>query len=143
MSIKIQINSLEALERLIGGDSELEIDIRNSVVQEFAKKHLKALAQNFCFKDQSKINQLIQEEVKKNIGLDYYWGGSVKLTSKIIGEIEYAVEKITKDKISKSASEIANLIDVEKMIENKVSYLIKEKIDAGVKQRLREISEKI
>ena len=43
MSTKIQINSLDALERLIGGDTEVEIEIRNSIVQEFVKKHLKAL----------------------------------------------------------------------------------------------------
>jgi hypothetical protein len=43
MSTKIQINSLEALERLIGGDTELEIEIRNSVAQNFAEKYLKAL----------------------------------------------------------------------------------------------------
>lgn len=44
MSTKIQINSLAALERLIGGDTELEIDLRRSVVEAFAKKHLKAVA---------------------------------------------------------------------------------------------------
>ena len=42
--MKIQINSLAALERLIGGDSDIEIDIRNSVVQAFSKKHLKNIA---------------------------------------------------------------------------------------------------
>ena len=42
--MKIQINNLAALERLIGGDSELEIEIRNSVVQDFTKKHLKPIA---------------------------------------------------------------------------------------------------
>ena len=44
MSTKIQINSLDALERLIGGDTELEIEVRNSVIQKFAEKHLKPLA---------------------------------------------------------------------------------------------------
>ena len=43
MSTKIQINSIDALERLIGGDTDVEIEIRNSIVQEFAKKHLKAM----------------------------------------------------------------------------------------------------
>lgn len=43
MGTTIQINSLEALERMIGGDSETEIQIRYSIIQEFAKKHLKAL----------------------------------------------------------------------------------------------------
>ncbi len=41
MSVKIQINSLEALERLLGGDTTLEVEIRQSVVQQFAKAHLK------------------------------------------------------------------------------------------------------
>jgi hypothetical protein len=35
---------LEALERLIGGDSEVEVESRNSVVQKFAETHLKAIA---------------------------------------------------------------------------------------------------
>jgi len=41
--LTIQINNLEALERLIGGDTEVEIEIRNSIAQAFAKKHLKQL----------------------------------------------------------------------------------------------------
>jgi hypothetical protein len=44
MSIKLQINSLDALERLIGGDNEVELELRNWVVQAFAKKHLKIAA---------------------------------------------------------------------------------------------------
>ncbi|AFF28277.1 gp279 [Sphingomonas phage PAU] len=50
MSIKIQINSVEALERLIGGDTQIEIDIRNNIVQEFAKRHLKDIAESETFK---------------------------------------------------------------------------------------------
>lgn len=53
---KIQINSLEALERLIGGDSELEFEIRNNVAQDFAKKHLKAVA----------LNEVVQLAKKRN-----------------------------------------------------------------------------
>jgi len=52
--MKIQINSLEALERLIGGDTQVEIEIRNSIVQEFTKKYLKAL-----------VNETIASEVIK------------------------------------------------------------------------------
>ena len=43
MAIKIQLNSKEALDRLIGGDSEIELTLRNNIVQEFAKTHLKSL----------------------------------------------------------------------------------------------------
>lgn len=49
--LKLQINSLEALERLIGNDTEVEIDIRNSIVHNFTMKHLKAIAnQEFVIK---------------------------------------------------------------------------------------------
>jgi hypothetical protein len=71
--MKIQINSLEALERLIGGDNELEIDIRNSVVQDFSKKHLKSVAQTL---DGGLFKQIVEssrkafkEELQKELGL--------------------------------------------------------------------------
>jgi hypothetical protein len=62
MSTKIQINSLAALERLIGGEAETEIEIRNSVVQEFAKKHLRAIADQ---KLPTYIGALMQEVTKE------------------------------------------------------------------------------
>lgn len=42
-NITIQLNSLEALERLIGSDDQLEIAVRNSVISTFTSKHLKGL----------------------------------------------------------------------------------------------------
>lgn len=51
--MKIQINSLQALERLIGGDTEIEIDIRQSVVEKFSQKHLKTLANDAMMKKMS------------------------------------------------------------------------------------------
>jgi hypothetical protein len=35
---------VQALERMIAGDSLVEVEIRNGIVQEFAKRHLKAIA---------------------------------------------------------------------------------------------------
>lgn len=60
--MKVQINSLEALERLIGNDNELEIDIRNSVVNSFTKKHLKSIANDLTEKC---INETIKEIISK------------------------------------------------------------------------------
>lgn len=45
-NVKIQINSLEALERLIGNDTQLETELRQSVVENFATKHLKSLVRD-------------------------------------------------------------------------------------------------
>lgn len=65
MSIKIQLNSLDALERLIGGDSTVEVEIRNSIVQEFAKRHLKSIAEStvngLTFAAREACNEKIKE----------------------------------------------------------------------------------
>lgn len=41
--VKIQINSKDALERLIGGDSQLELELRRNVAEQFAGKYLKSI----------------------------------------------------------------------------------------------------
>jgi len=69
MTTKIQINSLEALERLIGNDNELEIEIRNSVVQNFSKKFLKPLLVESVLLDlqQTVFNEIVEERTWSNI----------------------------------------------------------------------------
>ncbi len=65
MSTKIQINSLEALERLIGNDNELEIEVRNNIVQDFAKKHLKSVANSGTIQNAVRfIETTLQAEIK-------------------------------------------------------------------------------
>lgn len=85
MSTKIQINSLEALERLIGNDNELEIQVRNNIVQEFAKKHLKAIANETTFQNEiTTFKRKLQEEFDKKLeeSIDtvkrYYAGGNIE-----------------------------------------------------------------
>lgn len=75
MSTKLQINSLEAIERLIGGDTELELQLRQSVVEAFAKKHLKQLSvdpviENVATALKSEVTSLLLQKVpvKDNYG---------------------------------------------------------------------------
>lgn len=56
--LTLQINSIHALEKLIGGDTKVEVDIRNSVVQAFATKHLKCIANEI-------LNDTFKKEIKK------------------------------------------------------------------------------
>jgi hypothetical protein len=60
--VKLQINSLEALERLIGNDTDLELQLRQQVAAEFAKKYLKAIVQDEWFQ---KWMQSLKEELQK------------------------------------------------------------------------------
>ena len=79
--ITLQINSVEAVERLIGGDETMELSLRNSIVQEFAKRHLKAIANDVGFK---RLCIQIVDETK--------------------GAIQHAKEEIT-EAVSKAADE--------------------------------------
>ena len=67
--VKIQINSLEALERLIGGDTQLEIDLRNSIVQEFSKKYLKAVAAELAETLVEPYKKQVQDELRYMLGI--------------------------------------------------------------------------
>lgn len=64
--MKIQINSLAALERLIGDDKEMEITVKTSVINEFAKSYIKSVANSEIV---DTIKKAILDEVKKT---DYF-----------------------------------------------------------------------
>lgn len=67
MGIKIQINSLEALESLFkseNGGKEIEVEVKERIISEFAKKHIKCLVSSFA---ESKMNAIIQQEINAQI----------------------------------------------------------------------------
>jgi len=108
-AIKIQINSLEALERLIGGDSELEIQIRNNVVQDFTAKHLKALATNDMIKQtgNSVIEQLRRDFFIKKSGR-YTWDEKYVFKDGILDEFKAEISIKAKAEIEKTVQQILN-----------------------------------
>lgn len=151
MGTKIQINSLEALERLIGGDSELEIEIRNSVVQQFSKKHLKSLAtddlmksaeQSVCNEVESKFFDIIEgrfsktkvfkKEVLNDLENFIKNKASNELRS-IINDIleEYKqIEKIN-NAIEESVTNIMN-----SLTETRLNYKIDKLVEKRIKEKL-------
>jgi hypothetical protein len=55
---------VKALERMIAGDSLVEVEIRNGIVQEFAKRHLKAIASSEEFQ---KVVKLQMDTVRLSV----------------------------------------------------------------------------
>lgn len=154
--LTIQINNLEALERLIGGDSEVEVDIRNSVVQRFAEKHLKPLANGHEISDtltaiMSDIRKQISEKCEKEIAtFQTTWGGSVhdiKLRPEIKAEIERQVRTLTDEHIRKSVEEAlkfwANETELKKRIDNRFEYYTTDVINAELKSRIEKLKTKL
>lgn len=96
--VKVQINSLEAVERLIGGDSAIEIEIRNNVVDKFEKKYLKGLATESFARIKPWMEELktsCVRQIEKEIGKIQAWGYSdkIELTSEFKKAIQEAVKK--------------------------------------------------
>lgn len=96
--VKVQINSLEAIERLIGGDSAIEIEIRNNVVDKFEKKYLKGLATESFARIKPWMEELktsCVRQIEKEIGKIQAWGYSdkIELTSEFKKAIQEAVKK--------------------------------------------------
>ena len=150
--LTLQINNLEALERLIGGDSEVEIEIRTSVVQKFADKHLKALANTPEISDtlrqiKDEICRIAKEKCEKDIAtFKTSWQGSltdVKLHPQIKTEIDTQVRNVVDDTIRKSVDESikfwANDAEIKKRIENRFEYYTKEMVNAEIKARIEKL----
>lgn len=70
MSIKLEL-TLPALERLIGGDSEMEVSLRQQIVNEFASRNIKELAsQEACRAAMEATRDLVNQIAKDTFGLE-------------------------------------------------------------------------
>jgi len=149
--LTLQINNLEALERLIGGDTHVEMDIRQSVVEAFTKKHLKALATTQSLNTllvalKTEINNELIKTVKQGYSSTIMLTNEAK--SAIGAEIDeiintqlhaYILEVMGNKKIKERLSELierqANYINTElssSVIEKRLNAMV----DAKIKEKL-------
>jgi len=154
--LTLQINSKEALERLIGGDEKVDVDIRNSVVQKFSEKHLKSVANSetireFCNSLKSSIEKDMISETNSQVGIiKTNWAGQVEkvtLHPAIKTEIDSLVRNHVDELIRKSVDDAikfwANDAEIEKRVEKRMEYYAEERIKTEVKQRLEDAFKKI
>ena len=128
-SLTLQINSLEALEKLIGGDTQVEIDIRNNIVQAFAEKHLKSLAgSNEIQTVLSAIKASIQEDARKECQrLFGMYQSSWKHNTVILNEDLKALlkEEVQKEISSFMESYISELVAKPESLRDKLERYVK------------------
>jgi poly-D-alanine transfer protein DltD len=139
MSTKIQINSLEALERLIGNDNELEIEIRNSVVQNFVTKHLKSLAREAVVKNAAEATQeAIKAEFFDVVGTG--WNKKIQFKEDVLKELKIDLEYRVKQEMSKLISEILEREKTLELLQSKLNsaagYIIEELSKETLERRL-------
>lgn len=154
--LTIQINNLEALERLIGGDSEVEVDIRNSVVQKFAEKHLKPLANSAPITStlnaiKEEISRQIKDKCEKEIATfknDWYGRISeVKLNQSIKSEIDSQVRNVVDTTVRNAVDEAlktwSNDAELKTRVEKRFEYYTTEMINTEIKSRIEKLKAKL
>jgi len=133
MSIKIQLNSKAALERLIGGDTQIELDIRNNIVQEFTSKRLKGLINIEI--EKKVIDQSLSEMFDDYIN-DYNNSG-IKLSKNQRLIISNLIEQTIKATVK---SEVENYFkdndSIKKLVEDSIEYIIWNTVQTIVKAKL-------
>jgi len=131
-----------ALERLIGGDSEMEIQLRHAAVREVMNRHAAAILKADGFDEiESRLRLAVQAQVDQSIGTKQVgWSRMIVLSPAVQRAIhvldEAAVSKIARDSINK----VVGSLNLSEMIEARVKSQIKDEINAGVKARLAELS---
>lgn len=149
-AVKLQINSREALERLIGGDSQLEVELRNSVVQDFTNRHLKGVANQI---DTKRIIGLIEKSLEEYIAAhfgtpdkDIYgrYIRSVTLNGVVKEAIDKEIQSVLPNLITKAVEKAVDSFlkknNIEGMINVRFSILTKELINQEVKKKFEEIT---
>lgn len=99
--------TIPTLERLIGGDTELEVEIRKSIVYEFSKRHLSAVAKE-VYGDIEKAKEQIRTQVLGDMGavkMEAWSSGRYKLTSDATEAIRSSVRQVIRDEVAVAAQQ--------------------------------------
>lgn len=130
--MKIQINSLEALERLIGGDSELEFDIRQSVVEAFTKKHLKNITTVELL---GKVQQGLANEIKRELLVEVGSGYNKSF------QLSERAKDLLSDKFKLTLSETIEKFVEQKTNERGIIQQINQQLETQAKWIANQLSE--
>ena len=141
--MKLQINSLAALERLIGGDTEVELEIRNSIVQEFAKKHLKAIVNEGSIqKVAHALDEMLSSQAEAIITAKFgtlshqYWNGKFVLNDTCMAALNDAADSAFRSYLMNALADSEKKMS-ERYSEQYISDMINSKVDAEVAKRIQ------
>jgi len=125
--------SVPVLERLIGGDTEIEVEIRKNIVGEFAKRHLVAVAREIV-KDVQTAKTIIKDEMLKELGtarIQGFSGERYELSS----ELRETIKNSIKEAIVAEVNQVAQVAWDE--IKPQILEILKNSYDAEVMKLMR------
>lgn len=154
--LTIQINNLEALERLIGGNTEVEVEVRNAVVQKFTEKHLKALAnESIIGKTLDAIKADISTQIKEKCEAQIatfktnFYGSTteIKLNPSIKSEIDSQVRNLVDSTVRTMVDDALKTwkddLELKNRIDKRFEYYTTEMINTEIKNRIEKLKAKL
>lgn len=144
----ININSLSAIQRLFGDDPEVKLAVRDSVIKRFMNHEVRneALIQEIKAACMLKASEVITREVGV-LQKDAWGTGAGKI--KLAGHVATAIEDSVRDQISNLVRECAQEAiekvrpDIQKRVEDRVTYYFNEFVDTEIKKRIDRIRSKL
>ena len=149
--MRLELN-LPALERLIGGDTEIELHLRQQIVQEFAKRHIKEIAATATYEAAiAAAKQFVNEAAKEAFDVENV------ATSHLWPTVGYRLKSIMEKMVTDSAQKIVDeelrkyieyqkrywAKEVESTVKKAMAAEIEKAVSEGIKQRLEAASKAV
>lgn len=142
--VKVQINSKEALDRFIGEDPELKIQVKEAVLEGFMKSYIKSIVNDDAV---GKITQALLRDIRSD-----GFGGILKTTNdKLIltPETKESIKKFSEkfildcvteqEELKELVKEELKTVDVKMLVQQTVITWLNENINIGdIKSLVRE-----
>jgi hypothetical protein len=143
--VKLQLDG-NALERIIGGDTKVEIEVRTSIVAEFVKKYLKGIANETIVAQASRDAHLMASEAAKHAYAEIFdakqYGKPITVAEAYKRAIELQVDKtfrkIANEAVEKAYDDFREGLDG--AIDRRIASLTSAVVDEKIKERLKRIS---
>ena len=158
--VTLQINSMAALERLLGGDTEMEVSLRNSIAAQFVDAHLEALTTEAVREASRDIQKIVKDVASAQVATDLgAWknpDARYELTPATSQAIKRAVEAQVSDlitsmtagliaRVQQARNQAATYIDIRMndIVNVAIDSSFERRVDAKVEARLKQLREMI
>jgi hypothetical protein len=140
-----------ALDRLLGGNTELEIELRQSVVAQFAKHHLKPLINSV--EVQSIVNDIKRHAADAATAsiadVETRWSGGTtvvlkpEIVSKIKEKTQEQMQSIIENTVRAAMTELIDSKFIEQQVNSRLDYHIKYEVKSQVDAKMAAIRQSI
>lgn len=133
MGVKIQINCLSAIEKLLASEPEFEVEFRKAVLLEYERKHILPVIE-------ARVRAIVEDTIANTLATSDWQG--VHLKGKFKEEVQKtahnvgadAVDEAIRDQIKATVAEYVAVID--SRVKNYVDAVVIEKVRASIIKKL-------